>query len=247
MARILYVDDESSIVLTKKVVLEQAGHTVTCAMSAREAVEKIQAADHDLIVTDWRLGDADGRVVVQAAKNKGSGNTPVVVVTGYFDEAVQAPKPQADLYLTKPGDPEEFLLILDALLHEHGYGHARILCVAEESPLLMATCAALEGEGYKVTTASSASEAIEKMQASDYDAVVISWHMSDADGRAVVQGAKKQGGETPPVVVVTEYYEKAIRGPRPAADKVLPRPTDPKKLLVNLDRLLKKRGFGRQT
>ena len=114
MARILCVDDEPHVVTLKCAILEQAGHTVTPSRSARDAVSKLQQAAFDAVVTDWRLGDSDGRPVVAAAKKQSS--MPVVVVSGYVAEAFQAPEPQADLYLEKPVNPEELVSILDQLL-----------------------------------------------------------------------------------------------------------------------------------
>ena len=64
--------------------------------------------------TDWRLGDANGRAVVQAAKSHSS--VPVVVVSGYVAEAFQAAEPLADLYLEKPVNPEELVTIVNELL-----------------------------------------------------------------------------------------------------------------------------------
>src|SRR5678816_1539176 len=81
MARILCVDDEPHVVTLKCAILESAGHTVTASTSARDAMEKLQSNTYDAVVTDWRLGDANGRAVVQAAKNNSS--MPVVVVSGY--------------------------------------------------------------------------------------------------------------------------------------------------------------------
>ena len=88
MARILCVDDEPHVVTLKCAILESAGHTVTASTSARDAMEKLQSNTYDAVVTDWRLGDANGRAVVQAAKNNSS--MPVVVVSGYVAEAFQA-------------------------------------------------------------------------------------------------------------------------------------------------------------
>jgi DNA-binding response OmpR family regulator len=64
-------------------------------------------------VTDWRLGDSDGRSVVAAAKRQSS--MPVVVVSGYVAEAFQS-EPLADLYLEKPVHPEELVTIVNELL-----------------------------------------------------------------------------------------------------------------------------------
>ncbi len=114
MARILCVDDEPHVVTLKCAILEQAGHTVTASTSARDAISKLQDSNFDAVVTDWRLGDSDGRVVVEAAKRNPS--TPVVVVSGYVAEAFQAAEPLADLYLEKPVNPEELVTIVNELL-----------------------------------------------------------------------------------------------------------------------------------
>ncbi len=114
MARILCVDDEPHVVTLKCAILEQAGHTVTASTSARDAISKLQDCNFDAVVTDWRLGDSDGRVVVEAAKRNAS--TPVVVVSGYVAEAFQAAEPLADLYLEKPVNPEELVTIVNELL-----------------------------------------------------------------------------------------------------------------------------------
>ena len=114
MAKILCVDDEPHVVTLKCAILEAAGHEVTPANSAREAIEKLQHQVYDAVVTDWRLGDANGRAVVQAAKSNST--VPVVVVSGYVAEAFQAAEPLADLYLEKPVNPEELVTIVNELL-----------------------------------------------------------------------------------------------------------------------------------
>jgi DNA-binding response OmpR family regulator len=114
MARILCVDDEPNVVKMKCAILESAGHDVTACASARDAIEKLKAEDYDAVVTDWRLGDANGRAVVQAAKDHA--NMPVVVVSGYVNDAFQAAEPLADLYLEKPVNPEELVTIVNELL-----------------------------------------------------------------------------------------------------------------------------------
>jgi CheY-like chemotaxis protein len=114
MAKILCVDDEPHVVTLKCAILEQAGHTVTISTSARDAINKLQQSPFDAVVTDWRLGDSDGRAVVEAAKQHSS--MPVVVVSGYVAEAFQAAEPLADLYLEKPVNPEELVTIVNELL-----------------------------------------------------------------------------------------------------------------------------------
>ncbi len=114
MAKILCVDDEPNVVKMKCAILEAAGHDVTPATSAHEALDKLRQASYDAVVTDWRLGDANGRAVVEAAKDHT--NVPVVVVSGYVNDAFQAAEPLADLYLEKPVNPEELVTIVNELL-----------------------------------------------------------------------------------------------------------------------------------
>ena len=114
MAKILCVDDEPNVVKLKSAILSAAGHEVTIATSAHQAIEKLKHETFDAVVTDWRLGDANGRAVVEAAKDHA--NVPVVVVSGYVNDAFQAAEPLADLYLEKPVNPEELVTIVNELL-----------------------------------------------------------------------------------------------------------------------------------
>lgn len=116
MARILCVDDEPHIVRLKCTILEAAGHEATPSTSAQDAISKLAQNSYDAVVTDWRLGDANGRSVVQAAKSHSTMPVPVVVVSGYVTEAFQAAEPLADLYLEKPVNPEELVTIVNELL-----------------------------------------------------------------------------------------------------------------------------------
>lgn len=114
MARILCVDDDENAVILKKTILENAGHFVASCDSVDDAVLELGRHRYDAVVTDWRLGEASGRSIVQAARE--TSGVPVVVVSGYVSEAYQAAKPLADLYLEKPVDPRELVQVLSTLL-----------------------------------------------------------------------------------------------------------------------------------
>src|SRR6267142_1296151 len=114
MAKILCVDDEPHVVTLKCAILEAAGHTVTASTSAHDAIDKLRNNAYDAVVTDWRLADANGRAVVQAAQSHPT--MQVVLVSGYVAEAFQAAEPLADLYLEKPVNPEELVTIVNELL-----------------------------------------------------------------------------------------------------------------------------------
>jgi DNA-binding NtrC family response regulator len=114
MARILCVDDEPNAVALKCAILESAGHTVTAATSAREAIDHLESTSFDAVVTDWRLGDGCGSGVVEAAKART--RMPVIVVSGFVSEAFTPEQPMADLYLEKPVKPEDLVNIVNELV-----------------------------------------------------------------------------------------------------------------------------------
>ena len=118
MARILCVDDEPHAANLKCIILETAGHKATPATSVKEAVALLKSDAFDLVVTDWRIGGGNGRDVVVAARELSS--APVIVITGYLDEAFQAAEPLADFYLEKPINPEELISIVADLVKTVG-------------------------------------------------------------------------------------------------------------------------------
>lgn len=114
MARVLCVDDDSNAVALKAAILESVGHVATSCGSVEEALFRLDTETFDAVITDWRLGEESGRTIVQAVKAKT--NAPVLVVSGYVDEAFLAAKPLADIYLEKPVDAHELVRMLDTLL-----------------------------------------------------------------------------------------------------------------------------------
>jgi len=115
MGKILCVDDEPHSARLKCIILETAGHQATPATSAQEAIALMEANSYDVVVTDWRLGDANGRDIVVAARRLA--DTPVVVISGFVNEAFQAEDPLADFYLEKPVNPEELISVVNDLVN----------------------------------------------------------------------------------------------------------------------------------
>ena len=75
MANILCVDDEPAAVALKKKILERAGHSVTTSSSANEAIGLLQKETFDAVVTDWNLGEENGRQILLAAKTGVAGSS----------------------------------------------------------------------------------------------------------------------------------------------------------------------------
>jgi DNA-binding NtrC family response regulator len=118
-ARILVVDDEPSVLLTYRLLLEQRGYVVTAAISAREAMAALNDDKFDLLLCDLSLEEqSSGFDVIEF----GRGRQPAlncVLITGYATtEASDRAEQMGIAVLFKPIDMEEFFSLIASLLGE---------------------------------------------------------------------------------------------------------------------------------
>jgi CheY-like chemotaxis protein len=115
--RVLVVDDETSVLFTYKMILQQQGYDVTAVGSCREALEKVQQEDFDLLLCDYSLEQQHtGFEVIEAGRKKNP-QVPAVILTGYAStETAQQAKDNGINVLFKPIEISEFLSATSALL-----------------------------------------------------------------------------------------------------------------------------------
>ncbi len=113
MAKILLIEDDVAFCKLLEKFLIKKLYVVTAVFSAEEAKSKIKSDKFDLIITDLRLPDCDGIVLMSEIKLTHP-NIPIILMTGYSDvsTAVKAIKNGAADYISKPFNPEEVLLVI---------------------------------------------------------------------------------------------------------------------------------------
>ncbi|WP_163410036.1 sigma-54-dependent transcriptional regulator [Flavobacterium ajazii] len=113
MPKILLIEDDISFCKLLEKFLVKKAFDVTIAFSADEARSYIKKESFDLILTDLRLPDADGIVLMSEFKTAHP-EIPVILMTGYSDvnTAVKAIKNGASDYISKPFNPDEVLLVI---------------------------------------------------------------------------------------------------------------------------------------
>jgi len=80
---ILIVDDEAEIREALAEILTAARHRVRTASSGREALERMTAEHYDVVLTDMRMPDLDGRALYEEIERRWPGRAArVVFVTG---------------------------------------------------------------------------------------------------------------------------------------------------------------------
>jgi len=105
--RVLYVDDESTLLELGKMFLERAGDiTVTTATSAPDAIRLLERESFDTIVSDYQMPEMDGVEFLVLVRTK-FGQIPFILFTGKGREEVviKALNAGVDGYLQKGGDP----------------------------------------------------------------------------------------------------------------------------------------------
>ncbi|RJQ55967.1 MAG: response regulator [Actinobacteria bacterium] len=110
--RILAVDDSPTIVEMIKAILEGAGYEVVTAADGKEALELARTCGAKLIVLDVMLPKLDGYRVCRLLKfDQKYKQIPIIMLTAKSEEASMqvGMRTGADLYLTKPIEPEELL------------------------------------------------------------------------------------------------------------------------------------------
>lgn len=86
--KILVVDDEELICWSLKRTFEKhAGHSVCCVYTGSDAIQKIMENQYDVVITDLKLPDVNGRELVRKIKDLGI-DTPVIVISSYFSEDI---------------------------------------------------------------------------------------------------------------------------------------------------------------
>ena len=115
MAKILIVDDEPHIRLLLEQTLEDLeneGVELLTAGNGKEALETVQREKPSLVFLDIMMPRMNGFDVCSAIKNDlGMAGLPVVMLTAKGQELDRQKGNEvgADLYMTKPFDPDEVL------------------------------------------------------------------------------------------------------------------------------------------
>ena len=113
MPKILLIEDDISFCKLLEKFLIKKSFDVSIAFSAAEAKTAIAKETFDLILTDLRLPDSDGIVLMSEFKMTYP-EIPIILMTGYSDvnTAVKAIKNGASDYISKPFNPDEVLLVI---------------------------------------------------------------------------------------------------------------------------------------
>ena len=127
-SRILFVEDDPSVVMTFVAGLEAEGYPTEAVTSTSEALTKLANDSYPIVVTDIYLDERTGLDVLRAARDYNPG-CAVIVITGQgtIETVMEATQGGAFDYLAKPFDISELLRAIrraESFLSERGYVQA---------------------------------------------------------------------------------------------------------------------------
>ena len=116
MPKILIVDDEPNIVSLISRYAQREGYNIVTASDGREAIDKCQSEDFDVIIMDVMMPDTDGFTACK--KKKEFKDVPVIMLSARgteFDKLFGF-EVGVDDYVTKPFSPMELMARIKVIL-----------------------------------------------------------------------------------------------------------------------------------
>ena len=119
MKQILIIDDDMDMCNLLGRFLNRKGFETDTAFTGGKGLVKFREKKYDVVLSDFRLGDMDGREVLAELK-KINPDAVVIIITGYSDikMAVDVMRQGAFDYITKPLIPEEVVNVINKGLNE---------------------------------------------------------------------------------------------------------------------------------
>jgi len=122
MAKIIVIDDEPSILLMLKKMLERAGHEVDLALNGKDGMDLYEMNKPDLVITDIIMPEKEGlETILQLRKKYPEIKIIAISGGGRFDPEGYLPSAKlfgADMVFQKPLVQKEFILAVTSLLNK---------------------------------------------------------------------------------------------------------------------------------
>jgi CheY-like chemotaxis protein len=112
--RLMILDDEPIVGKRLAPVLTKGGFEVEVFLDPKEALERLNEADFDIVVTDFRMEEIDGIEVLEQILSK-CRNTRVILITGYatVEVAREALMKGAFDFIAKPFKPRDLKAVIN--------------------------------------------------------------------------------------------------------------------------------------
>jgi CheY-like chemotaxis protein len=211
--RVLVVDDEPDAREVLGEILQDAGAAVVAAASLDEAIDRLDRAPADVLISDIAMPGGDGYELIRQVRLRGKGeggNLPAIALSAYArdEDRRRAIAAGFESYLVKPVEPFELLATVRRMADSSrsssprrmrhppndGVGRAaaaslsrRILVVEDDADSREALKTLLELSGHQVEVAANGAEGVAKALASRPEVAVVDIGLPELDGNEVAR------------------------------------------------------------
>ncbi len=120
---ILIVDDDQQMAESLKDIIDFKGYEAVTAFSGKEAIEKLEKARFDFLLTDIKMPEMSGVELLKIAKRI-QPDIMLVLMTAYTSDVLarEGLNEGAVDVLQKPFDIDKFLILISTLIKEGSHG-----------------------------------------------------------------------------------------------------------------------------
>jgi PAS domain S-box-containing protein len=182
---VLICDDDASIRMVVKAMLERQGYQVLTAASGQEAIEQSIAQRPDVILLNLMMPEMNGWETLAVLKQQAETQTiPVIIFSGLQPDAKEA-HPEISDWIVKPPDPRTLRQALERVLASQNQV-LKVLIVEDDLDLAQILTRTFSRYWIKTFHAQTGSEAIQLSQSLLPDLLVLDLGLPEQDGFAVV-------------------------------------------------------------
>jgi CheY-like chemotaxis protein len=198
--QVLVIDDDPAVrdLLTRN--LGRRGFTVVTAENGVQGIDKAQTLRPDVIVLDVLMPGIDGwHVIAELKRLPETADIPVVMLT-LVDQANVGFALGASDFILKPIVPDRVAQVVGRHCVQR---LGRILVVEDDANTRDLVRRTLERDGYSVTVAENGRLALEALDHTPPDAIVLDLLMPEVDGFTFLEELRKRDAPPIPVIVAT--------------------------------------------
>lgn len=264
---VLLVEDSQTQALLLQAIFEDSGNRVSVVDSAEAALNLIRKDPPDIVVADLYLPGMRGdELCRQLRMNFETREIPVLMLTADSSEGTELSSLDsgADAFVAKSTDPEVLQTRVRSLIEKsinrtqtgdtsinlthEPFQAARILTIDDSMTYLHFLQEELTADGYQVEQASDGEQGIDKLEADDYDCVVVDLVMPGMDGIEVCKQIDRIRKErNVPIVALmltsNENKEDLTRALASGADDFVGKSSDTAVLKGRIRALLRRKFF----
>jgi DNA-binding NtrC family response regulator len=177
LEKILIVDDEENMRRTLADILEDEGYQVATAATGEEAIRMCSKGDYSIVLMDVRMPGVDGVEAFRQIRRHQEG-VRVILMSAYSVDALKeaALDDGAIAFLSKPLDVEQVVRLIGEVKD------TAILVVENEEETADLLSANLKEQGYRVTIAKSAHDALELVEQIRFDLIFLDANLPAMNG-----------------------------------------------------------------